>query len=61
MYKIMLAYRVLKGVLWELFMGLDYKRIHFKTSSVLFRETPIDLVQTPVKAANPSFCSEVAD
>lgn len=34
--------------MWALFMGFEHERIHLETSSVLFRETPIDLVQTPV-------------
>ena len=34
--------------MWALFMSFEHERIHFETSSVLFRETPIDLVQTPV-------------
>ena len=43
-----------KGVLvnqehpmWALFMGFEHERIHLETSSVLFRETPIELVQRP--------------
>ena len=31
--------------LWGLFMGFEHDRIHLETSSVLFRETPIELVQ----------------
>ena len=33
--------------MWALFMGFEHERIHFETSSVLFREAPIHLVQTP--------------
>ena len=33
--------------MWALFMGFEHERIHLETSSVLFRETPIELVQTP--------------
>merc|ERR1719401_27326 len=33
--------------MWSLFMGFEHERIHLETSSVLFRETPIDMVQTP--------------
>jgi len=33
--------------MWALFMGFEHERIHFETSSVLFRETPYHLVQTP--------------
>lgn len=31
--------------MWALFMGFEHERIHFETSSVLFRETPFHLVQ----------------
>ena len=31
--------------LWGLVMGFEHDRIHLETSSVLFRETPIELVQ----------------
>jgi 5-histidylcysteine sulfoxide synthase len=31
--------------MWALFMGFEHERIHFETSSVLFRETPYHLVQ----------------
>lgn len=33
--------------MWALFMGFEHERIHLETSSVLFRETPIELVQRP--------------
>jgi 5-histidylcysteine sulfoxide synthase/putative 4-mercaptohistidine N1-methyltranferase len=33
--------------MWALFMGFEHERIHLETSSVLFRETPIGLVQRP--------------
>jgi 5-histidylcysteine sulfoxide synthase len=33
--------------MWALFLGFEHERIHFETSSVLFREAPIHLVQTP--------------
>jgi len=33
--------------MWALFMGFEHERIHFETSSVLFREAPNHLVQTP--------------
>jgi hypothetical protein len=33
--------------MWALFMGFEHERIHLETSSVLFRETPVHLVQTP--------------
>ena len=33
--------------LWALFMGFEHERIHFETSSVLYREMPLHLVQTP--------------
>jgi Sulfatase-modifying factor enzyme 1 len=33
--------------MWALFMGYEHERIHFETSSVLFREAPFHLVQTP--------------
>ncbi|KAL7564184.1 hypothetical protein ACA910_021614 [Epithemia clementina (nom. ined.)] len=33
--------------LWALFMAMEHERIHLETSSVLFRETPHHLVQTP--------------
>ncbi len=33
--------------MWALFMGYEHERIHFETSSVLFREAPVHLVQTP--------------
>jgi len=33
--------------MWALFMGFEHERIHFETSSVLFREAPYHLVQTP--------------
>ena len=33
--------------MWALFMGYEHERIHLETSSVLFRETPLHLVQSP--------------
>ena len=33
--------------LWSLFMGFEHEKIHFETSSVLMRELPIELVETP--------------
>ncbi|HWU42367.1 MAG TPA: 5-histidylcysteine sulfoxide synthase, partial [Bdellovibrio sp.] len=33
--------------LWALFMGFEHEKIHFETSSVLIRELPIELVETP--------------
>jgi len=33
--------------MWALFMGFEHERIHLETSSVLFRETPLHLVQQP--------------
>ncbi len=33
--------------MWALFMGFEHERIHLETSSVLFREMRIDLVQRP--------------
>jgi len=33
--------------MWALFMSFEHERIHFETSSVLFRETPIQLLQKP--------------
>ena len=33
--------------MWALFLGFEHERIHLETSSVLFRETPRHLVQTP--------------
>ena len=33
--------------LWALFLSMEHERIHMETSSVLFRETPHHLVQTP--------------
>ncbi|RYG47924.1 SAM-dependent methyltransferase, partial [archaeon] len=32
---------------WSLFMGFEHERIHIETSSVLIRQLPIDMVQTP--------------
>jgi 5-histidylcysteine sulfoxide synthase/putative 4-mercaptohistidine N1-methyltranferase len=37
-----------KHPMWALFMGFEHERIHLETSSVLFRETPFHLVQSPV-------------
>ncbi|GKY97274.1 hypothetical protein MPSEU_000685800 [Mayamaea pseudoterrestris] len=36
-----------KHPMWALFLGFEHERIHLETSSVLFRETPVHLVQTP--------------
>jgi len=33
--------------MWSLFMGFEHERIHVETSSVLFRETPLHLMQMP--------------
>jgi 5-histidylcysteine sulfoxide synthase/putative 4-mercaptohistidine N1-methyltranferase len=33
--------------MWSLFMGFEHERIHLETSSVLFRETSIELMQVP--------------
>jgi formylglycine-generating enzyme required for sulfatase activity len=45
--------------LWSLFMGFEHDRIHFETSSVLFREAPLHLVQKPKGwAAHPSLTSQ---
>jgi len=33
--------------MWALFMGFEHEAIHLETSSVLFRETPIQLMQVP--------------
>jgi len=33
--------------MWALFMGYEHERIHLETGSVLFREAPKHLVQTP--------------
>lgn len=33
--------------MWALFMGFEHEKIHFETSSVLIRELPIELVETP--------------
>jgi 5-histidylcysteine sulfoxide synthase len=33
--------------LWSLFMGFEHEKIHFETSSVLIRELPLNLVETP--------------
>jgi 5-histidylcysteine sulfoxide synthase len=32
---------------WALWMGMEHEKIHFETSSVLIRELPIELVETP--------------
>ncbi len=37
----------LESKLWALWMGFEHEKIHFETSSVLMRELPIELVQTP--------------
>jgi 5-histidylcysteine sulfoxide synthase len=36
-----------KSPWWSLFMSLEHEKIHFETSSVLMRELPIELVETP--------------
>jgi len=48
--------------MWALFMGFEHERIHLETSSVLFRETPIELVQTPAHfpALHPSVYSSTS-
>ncbi|MCK6596227.1 MAG: 5-histidylcysteine sulfoxide synthase, partial [Bacteriovoracaceae bacterium] len=33
--------------LWSLWMGMEHEKIHFETSSVLIRELPVELVETP--------------
>mmetsp|Transcript_148704 Transcript_148704/g.386633 ORF Transcript_148704/g.386633 Transcript_148704/m.386633 type:complete len:917 (+) Transcript_148704:94-2844(+) len=33
--------------MWSLFMGTEHQKIHLETSSVLFREMPIGIVQLP--------------
>mmetsp|Transcript_68673 Transcript_68673/g.123751 ORF Transcript_68673/g.123751 Transcript_68673/m.123751 type:complete len:962 (+) Transcript_68673:88-2973(+) len=33
--------------MWALFMGFEHEAIHLETSSVLFRETPVHLMQVP--------------
>lgn len=33
--------------LWSIWMGMEHEKIHFETSSVLIRELPIELVETP--------------
>ncbi len=38
---------LLDSPLWALWMGFEHEKIHFETSSVLIRELPIDLVETP--------------
>lgn len=37
----------LSSPLWALWMGFEHEKIHFETSSVLIRELPIELVETP--------------
>lgn len=37
----------LTSPLWSLFMGFEHEKIHFETSSVLIRELPVELVETP--------------
>jgi hypothetical protein len=32
---------------WALWLGMEHEKIHFETSSVLMRELPIELVETP--------------
>lgn len=38
---------LLDSPLWALWMGFEHEKIHFETSSVLIRELPIELVETP--------------
>lgn len=47
----------LEHPLWALWMGFEHEKIHFETSSVLMRELPIELVETPKYWAplHPSF------
>ncbi len=35
------------SALWSLFMGFEHEKIHFETSSVLMRELPLELIETP--------------
>jgi hypothetical protein len=44
--------------MWALFMGFEHERIHLETSSVLFAETPVELVQRPENwpLLHPSVC-----
>ena len=44
--------------MWALFMGFEHERIHFETSSVLFREAPYHLVQVCVVCALCVLCVE---
>jgi len=39
--------------MWALFMGYEHERIHLETSSVLFREAPIHIVQAPANWPPP--------
>ncbi len=39
--------RLTKSPLWALWMGFEHEKIHFETSSVLIRELPTELVETP--------------
>ena len=50
----------LQHPLWALWMGFEHEKIHFETSSVLMRELPIELVETPRYFAplHPSFKTE---
>lgn len=32
---------------WSIWMGLEHEKIHLETSSVLFRELPLEMVETP--------------
>jgi hypothetical protein len=45
--------------MWALFMGFEHERIHLETSSVLFAETPVKLVQRPENwpKLHPSVCA----
>lgn len=52
--------------LWALFMGFEHEKIHFETSSVLMRELPLELVETPkywaplYKSLSPAAAKPVA-
>ncbi len=38
--------------MWAFIMGIEHERIHLETLSVLFRETPSHLFQTPQNFAH---------
>lgn len=38
---------LMSSPLWSLWMGMEHEKIHFETSSVLIRELPVELVETP--------------